>query len=118
MIVTIILFDLLTAVRFLLKPEVKQIVTESSPENLRRLLIGNIFLPQQAKLLTVLQNRQIIRLGSNTPIAVDIRLITVTNVPFAELANEQHFQSRKGIGTHKGRTLSTAGKIQDLMRKK
>ena len=54
--------------------------------------IGNISLQQQAKLLTVLQNRQVTRLGSNTPIPVDIRLITATNVPFAELANEQHFR--------------------------
>jgi DNA-binding NtrC family response regulator len=54
--------------------------------------IGNISLQQQAKLLTVLQNRQIIRLGANTPIPVDIRLITATNVPFAELANEQRFR--------------------------
>ena len=54
--------------------------------------IGNISLQQQAKLLTVLQNRQVTRLGTNTPIPVDIRLITATNVPFAELANEQHFR--------------------------
>jgi DNA-binding NtrC family response regulator len=54
--------------------------------------IGNISLQQQAKLLTVLQNRQIVRLGSNTPTPVDIRLITATNVPFAELANEQRFR--------------------------
>ena len=54
--------------------------------------IGNISLQQQAKLLTVLQNRQVIRLGTNIPIPVDIRLITATNVPFAELANEQRFR--------------------------
>ena len=54
--------------------------------------IGNISLQQQAKLLTVLQNRQITRLGANTPTPVDIRLITATNVPFAELANEQRFR--------------------------
>ncbi|MCL2650989.1 MAG: sigma-54 dependent transcriptional regulator [Candidatus Azobacteroides sp.] len=54
--------------------------------------IGNISLQQQAKLLTVLQNRQVTRLGTNIPIPVDIRLITATNVPFAELANEQHFR--------------------------
>ncbi|MDR0230833.1 MAG: sigma-54 dependent transcriptional regulator [Dysgonamonadaceae bacterium] len=54
--------------------------------------IGNISLQQQAKLLTVLQNRQVTRLGTNTPIPVDIRLITATNVPFAELANEQRFR--------------------------
>jgi DNA-binding NtrC family response regulator len=54
--------------------------------------IGNISLQQQAKLLTVLQNRQVTRLGTNTPIPVNLRLITATNVPFAELANEQHFR--------------------------
>jgi CheY-like chemotaxis protein len=33
--------DVLTAVRFLLKPEVKTIITEPNPENLRRLLTEN-----------------------------------------------------------------------------
>jgi len=54
--------------------------------------IGNISLQQQAKLLSVLQNRQVIRLGTNNPIPVDIRLISATNVPFTELANEQRFR--------------------------
>jgi len=54
--------------------------------------IGNISLRQQAKLLTVLQNREIFRLGSNVAIPVDIRLITATNLPFSELSNEQNFR--------------------------
>ncbi|HYK44666.1 MAG TPA: sigma-54 dependent transcriptional regulator [Parafilimonas sp.] len=54
--------------------------------------IGNITLQQQAKLLSVLQNRQVIRLGTNQPIPVDIRLICATNVPFHELANENRFR--------------------------
>ena len=54
--------------------------------------IGNITLQQQAKLLTVLQNRQVTRLGANTPIPVDLRLITATNVPLTELANERRFR--------------------------
>ena len=54
--------------------------------------IGNISLQQQAKLLTALQNREIIRLGSNQPIPVDIRLICATNIPLAELANENRFR--------------------------
>ena len=54
--------------------------------------IGNISLHQQAKLLTVLQNRQVTRLGTNTIIPVDIRLICATNVPMSELANEQKFR--------------------------
>jgi len=54
--------------------------------------IGNISLQQQAKLLTALQNREIIRLGSNQHIPVDIRLICATNLPLTELANETRFR--------------------------
>lgn len=54
--------------------------------------IGNISLHQQAKLLTALQNRQIIRLGSNTTTPVNIRLICATNLPLQELANENRFR--------------------------
>ncbi|MEP7278533.1 MAG: sigma-54 dependent transcriptional regulator [Bacteroidota bacterium] len=54
--------------------------------------IGNITLQQQAKLLSVLQNRQVTRLGTNESVAVDIRLICATNVPLAELANENRFR--------------------------
>jgi DNA-binding NtrC family response regulator len=35
--------DILTAARLLLKPEVKSVITDSNPENLRRLLTGNSF---------------------------------------------------------------------------
>src|ERR1044071_9194294 len=54
--------------------------------------IGNITLHQQARLLSVLQNRQVIRLGTNDPLPVDIRLICATNVPLPELANEARFR--------------------------
>src|SRR6185312_12938957 len=54
--------------------------------------IGNITLQQQSKLLSVFQNRQETRLGSNVPINIDIRLICATNVPFSELANESRFR--------------------------
>ena len=54
--------------------------------------IGNISLHQQAKLLSVLQNRQVTRLGSNQPSPIDIRLICATNVPLSELANENRFR--------------------------
>lgn len=54
--------------------------------------IGNISLHQQAKLLSVLQNRQINKLGSNEMINIDIRLICATNVPLAELADESRFR--------------------------
>ena len=54
--------------------------------------IGNISLHQQAKLLSVLQNRQVMRLGNNTAAPVDIRLVCATNVPLQELANESRFR--------------------------
>ncbi len=54
--------------------------------------IGNISLHQQAKLLSVLQNRQVTRLGTNEAKSIDIRLICATNTPIAALANESRFR--------------------------
>ncbi len=54
--------------------------------------IGNISMHQQAKLLSVLQNRQVSRVGSNDLINIDIRLICATNLSLAELANENRFR--------------------------
>ncbi|MCB2408837.1 sigma-54-dependent transcriptional regulator [Hymenobacter lucidus] len=54
--------------------------------------IGNISLAQQAKLLTVLQNREVLPVGSNVPVPIDIRLISATNAPLYELAAEQRFR--------------------------
>src|SRR5690606_16946317 len=49
-------------------------------------------LQQQARLLTVLQNRQITPLGSNEAKAVDIRLICATNLELEVLADENRFR--------------------------
>ncbi|HEX8424820.1 sigma-54 dependent transcriptional regulator [Hymenobacter sp.] len=57
--------------------------------------IGNISLAQQAKLLTALQNRHVIPVGSNKPVPVDIRLVSATNAPLYELA--AHNQFRKDL---------------------
>lgn len=54
--------------------------------------IGNLSMSQQAKLLAVLQNRQVIRLGTNQPIPLDIRLICATNAPLYELAAQNQFR--------------------------
>lgn len=54
--------------------------------------IGNISLRQQARLLTVLQNRQVTPLGSNEPVNIDIRLICATNLSLADLADESKFR--------------------------
>jgi DNA-binding NtrC family response regulator len=54
--------------------------------------VGNLPLGLQAKLLRVLETRQITRLGSNAPISVDIRLICATNMPIADLVNRRQFR--------------------------
>ncbi len=54
--------------------------------------IGNISLQQQAKLLSVLQNRQIVKLGTNSSIPINIRLICATNLPLSDLSNENKFR--------------------------
>ena len=54
--------------------------------------IGNISLRQQARLLTVLQNRQVTPIGSNQPIGIDIRLICATNLSINNLADEEKFR--------------------------
>ncbi|MUH34968.1 sigma-54-dependent Fis family transcriptional regulator [Zobellia amurskyensis] len=41
--------------------------------------IGNLSLQAQAKLLSAIQNRTIVKVGSNKPTAVDIRLVCATN---------------------------------------
>ncbi|MEO2062801.1 MAG: sigma-54 dependent transcriptional regulator [Christiangramia sp.] len=54
--------------------------------------IGNISLRQQARLLTVLQNRTITPLGSNEPVPIDIRLVCATNLKISELSDESKFR--------------------------
>ena len=54
--------------------------------------IGNLPYHLQAKLLTVLQRRSIVRVGSNLPIAVDIRLICATNSNLQEMVAKGTFR--------------------------
>lgn len=54
--------------------------------------IGNLPLALQAKLLTVLQSRNIVRVGSNKVIPVDIRLISATNKDIPERVGEGAFR--------------------------
>lgn len=54
--------------------------------------IGNIPERLQIKLLTVLQNRQVTRLGSNRNIDIDIRLICASNMPVHHLVAEKQFR--------------------------
>ncbi len=54
--------------------------------------IGNLSFNLQMKLLAVLQNRQVVRLGSNMARPIDIRLICATNLPYEELVSEKRFR--------------------------
>ena len=54
--------------------------------------IGNIPLNLQAKLLRVLQNRSITRVGDTRSIPVDIRLICATNMDLAKMVREGQFR--------------------------
>jgi transcriptional regulator with PAS, ATPase and Fis domain len=54
--------------------------------------IGNVPLAMQAKLLRVLEERCVTRLGSNQARPVDIRLICATNMPVYEMASQKEFR--------------------------
>ena len=53
---------------------------------------GNLSLALQAKLLTVLQKREITRVGTNKSIPIDVRLICATNMPLYKMVQEQRFR--------------------------
>jgi DNA-binding NtrC family response regulator len=54
--------------------------------------IGNLSFQMQSKLLSALQNRTITRIGSNQPVAVDIRLISATNRNLEKMVKESLFR--------------------------
>jgi DNA-binding NtrC family response regulator len=54
--------------------------------------IGNLSLQSQAKLLSVLQNRYVVRVGSNKQIPIDIRLVCATNCDLMQMVSEGKFR--------------------------
>lgn len=54
--------------------------------------IGNLSLPLQSKLLSVLQNRKVCRIGSNKEIRIDFRLVCATNMHLYEMVNKGTFR--------------------------
>ena len=54
--------------------------------------IANLSLPLQAKLLAALQNREIVKVGSNKKIPIDIRLVCATNSDLNVLVREGQFR--------------------------
>lgn len=55
--------------------------------------VGDIPLPTQVKLLRVIENGEIIRMGTNEPIHVNVRLVTATNRELPELIKEGKFRT-------------------------
>ena len=54
--------------------------------------IGNLSMPLQTKLLTVIERREVIRVGNNKSIPVDVRLICATNMGIHEMVQENKFR--------------------------
>jgi len=54
--------------------------------------IGNLTLSLQSKLLTVLQHRKIVRLGTNEQISVDVRILCATNSNLETMVKEGRFR--------------------------
>lgn len=54
--------------------------------------IGNLSFSLQSKLLSVIQNRKVVRLGTNREIPVDVRVICATNMPLYQMVNENKFR--------------------------
>ncbi|MGD0754820.1 MAG: sigma-54 dependent transcriptional regulator [Bacteroidales bacterium] len=54
--------------------------------------IGNLSLQSQSKLLSVLQNRYVVKVGSNKQIPVDIRLVCATNCDLTQMVKDGRFR--------------------------
>jgi DNA-binding NtrC family response regulator len=54
--------------------------------------IGNVPLQLQAKLLSVIEQREVTPVGSNKAELIDVRIVTATNVSPNKLRNQSHFR--------------------------
>ncbi len=54
--------------------------------------VGNLPLHLQPKLLTALEQRQVVPVGSNRPVAIDVRVVAATNMSAEQLADESRFR--------------------------
>jgi DNA-binding NtrC family response regulator len=54
--------------------------------------IGNISMPLQSKILTVIERREIIRVGATKPLPIDVRLICATNLDIYKNVTENLFR--------------------------
>jgi len=54
--------------------------------------IGNLPLHLQPKLLTALEQRQVVPVGANRPVPIDVRVVAATNLPGDRLSDESRFR--------------------------
>ncbi|MDR1063020.1 MAG: sigma-54 dependent transcriptional regulator [Azoarcus sp.] len=54
--------------------------------------IGDLPLAMQVKLLRVIQERQVVRLGSRRPVDIDVRLVAATNIDLARAVEAGNFR--------------------------
>ena len=54
--------------------------------------IGNMPLHMQPKLLTALEQREVVPVGANKPVPIDVRVIAATNCPPEKLSDETRFR--------------------------
>ena len=54
--------------------------------------IGNLPLHLQPKLLTALEQREVVPLGANKPIPIDVRVVAATNMSMEQLADAKRFR--------------------------
>jgi len=54
--------------------------------------IGNLSLGLQSKLLSVLQSRTVVRLGTNKVVPINVRLVCATNMPLYQMVKENKFR--------------------------
>jgi transcriptional regulator with GAF, ATPase, and Fis domain len=54
--------------------------------------IGNLPLHLQPKLLTALELREVVPVGSNRPVSIDVRVVAATNLSADRLTDESRFR--------------------------
>ena len=54
--------------------------------------VGNLPLHLQPKLLTALEQRQVVPVGANKPVPIDVRVVAATNMSGEQLADETRFR--------------------------
>jgi DNA-binding NtrC family response regulator len=54
--------------------------------------VGNLPLHLQPKLLTALEQREVVPVGSNRPVSIDVRVIAATNMSTERMADESRFR--------------------------